>query len=763
LAKTVPKPGVVATTKLTRLNPGGVGLVLARGFWLFTAGVMVLVFVIASIHVYQFYLTPCATWTIDPSCQQVVGLFTAWGFEVHWLAFLNLLTVVLVGLPWMLIAYFIFVQRGAEVSGWLLSLALLTGWASDLTNVNVRHHVWWALEGLKLGYLPHALVYFVGLTSQASVIMLGFLLPNGRFTPRWTLYFAILWMFYMVAETAYRYPFLESPAWFVYPETLFTFAAPLLASYALWHRYRVLKRNQARLDGPEFNNPEFNNPEFNNLELDNSKPDNSVTRAEQKRQLEAIVPSVITLVATYTLMTGLLFLFWRHDFARIDDTPLRYGHDLLQNLLQAACALWFIVALGIAIFRHRLFGLELLVSRTFVYGGLSTVLLGVYLMIVLGVGTLIGRQSLWPSLLATSLVVLLFQPLRERFQRYVNQRFYGARNEPFEVMRQVGEQVHVLSPQDALPALAQTLQEMFRLPYVALTIYNSLYEPGPRTVKVGMPGKRVVQFPLFAGQELGVLEVSPRDYEIFSEREEKLLETLAKEIAVGVRSTHLSAELQASREHLVTTREEERRRLRRDLHDGLGPTLAAQTLKIGAARSLLYARPHDADTVLAGLEQDISGTLDYVRQLVYSLRPPLLDQLGLKGALEQQLGKQLSGHSLRFNLCVTELPALPAAVEVASYFIITEAFHNVLRHARATTCDIRVAVVPGQVPTLELLICDDGRLQQDLRVGVGLSSMRERCEELGGSLELRFEDGFCVRALLPLQSQPSLAQSGQGS
>jgi signal transduction histidine kinase len=710
---------------------------IARAFWLLTAAAMVAVFVIACFHIYRFYLTPCATWSFDQSCVKVVSFLGHYGFGVRWLAAGNLLAVVLVALPWMVVAGLLFAQRGHEVSGWLLSLALLTGWASDLTNVNVRHHLWWAFEGsdFSLGYLPHVAVYFVSFMSQSTIIMLAFLLPDGRFTPRWTFHFTLAWLLYMGFETFYRYPFLAAPAWFVWPETFFTFAAPLAAGYALWYRRRVLKR--------------VNQP----------------SGLEQKRQLETILPSVITLTLTYTLMTAALFILWRYNIAWFDQTVLRFLHDQLQNFSQAACAIWLSVSLGVAMFRHRLFALGPFVNRTLVYGGVTVSLLAFYLLIVFGVGYVLQQQTLWLSLVATSLIALLFQPLRERLQRRVNRLLYGRRGEPFELMRDVGEQVQALHPQDLLPGLVHTLHHTFRLPYVAITIYKPLYGQGPRTVTQGRPGGSVLRFPLVAQDELGSLEVSPRAYETLSETELEVLETIAKEIAVGARSLRLSLELQASRERLVTTREEERRRLRRDLHDSLGPTLAAQTLKIGAARSLLHSHPDQADEVLQTLEKEISGTLDYVRQLVYSLRPPLLDQLGLKAALEQRLREQSLGYALHLSLEVGSLPVLPAATEVAAYFIVTEAFQNVLRHAGATRCDIRVTLSGEQ---LELTIEDTGQGVLPFCEGVGLSSMRERCEELGGSLELSqtpssrhassWGQGVLVRARLPLHQQ-ILAQS----
>jgi signal transduction histidine kinase len=723
----------------------GLWLHVARAVWLGVAGLTLLVFIVSAIHVYQFYLEPCATWTIDKSCGRVIVWLNAQGINVKWLAFYNLMTVILVGLPWMTVACLVFARRGSHLSGWVLSLALLTGWASDLTNVNVRHHFWWAVESWgwasQLGYFPHVVVYLVSFVSQVMVVMLGYLLPNGRFVPRWTFQFALAWAAYMVLETFYRYPFFTpAPQWFSYPETFFTFAAPLIAVYAVGYRYREIKRSLAT--GTEVNKG-----------LD-----------EQKRQLETILPSILTLTLVYSVLTFMLFLLWRQPAPWADKSIIRYVHDNLQNGLQAACAVWFIFSLSVAVFRHQLFALELFVSRALVYSGLSVGLFALYLGVVVGVGSLLHqRQAFWLPLLATALIALLFQPLREQLQKRVDYFLYGQRAEPYEVMHQVGRQQQVLQPQDLLPALVQTLHQTLRLPYVAITLHESPFSQGSRTMKEGVPGKHVTRFPLVAREELGiqeelgVLEVSPRSYETFSASEEKLLGSIARQIALSARSLYLSRALQASRETLVTTREEERRRLRRDLHDGLGPTLAAQTLKVGVARSLLRDNPSVADDLLKNLEQDIQGTLGAIRQLVYSLRPPLLDQFGLKAALEYTLRERLQGQATELHLHLSDVPSLPAAVEVASYFIITEAVNNVLHHAKAKTCDISMSRVADG---LELVIRDDGqglRVSQGLaatgkaREGVGLSSMRERCEEVGGKFKVTSERGTTVWALLPVQ------------
>jgi PAS domain S-box-containing protein len=197
-------------------------------------------------------------------------------------------------------------------------------------------------------------------------------------------------------------------------------------------------------------------------------------------------------------------------------------------------------------------------------------------------------------------------------------------------------------------------------------------------------------------------------------------------------------ELQARSEALTQAREEERRRLQRDLHDGLGPELGAQTLIVGSARRILETDPQGADQLLGKLERDVQGTLEQVRRLVYSLRPPDLDQLGLVGALPPKL-KELVGEQLRLELVLPD-PSLsyPAAIEVAAYRIVTEAVSNVLRHARARACKVELRV---SETGLEIEIGDDGIGFDHQRPGVGLTAMRERAEELGGK--------FSVAPVLP--------------
>jgi signal transduction histidine kinase len=223
----------------------------------------------------------------------------------------------------------------------------------------------------------------------------------------------------------------------------------------------------------------------------------------------------------------------------------------------------------------------------------------------------------------------------------------------------------------------------------------------------------------------------------------------------------LSADLQTSRERLVTAREEERRRLRRDLHDGLGPQLASLAMKAEAARDLLAADLARSEALLEDVIAQTQEAVTDVRRLVYGLRPPALDDLGLLGALRAQ-----AAHGYHDEPSVTievpdELRPLPAAVEVATYRIVQEALTNATRHAQARRCVVRIVPDEG-VNALRLEVTDDGQgIPEDRSAGVGLSSMRERAEELGGSCKVETlpKGGTRVEAVLPLAPSPQAGEA----
>ncbi|HEU5103717.1 MAG TPA: sensor histidine kinase [Roseiflexaceae bacterium] len=431
-----------------------------------------------------------------------------------------------------------------------------------------------------------------------------------------------------------------------------------------------------------------------------------------------------------------------------------------------------VIAAGIAILRHRLYDIDILINRTLVYGALSIGVIGIYVLIVGALGALFQSSgNLLLALLATGLAALLAQPLRIRLQRSVNRLMYGERDDPYAVLSRLNQQLKTtLAPAAVLPSIAEAVAQALRLPYVAIALPQGdklviAAEVGVRSWEFGAgdaaeaarsshPPTPISQLPLiYEGESVGQLLVAPRaPGEVFTPAERRLLEDIALQAGVAAHAVRLTADLQHSRERLVSAREEERRRLRRDLHDGLGPQLASLTLTVAAARELLRHDVDAADRLLQELANHTQTAIADIRRVVYDLRPPALDDLGLVLALREQSASYRQA-GLRILIDAPEtLPPLPAAVEVAAYRIVQEALTNVVRHARARSCSVRLTLCDA----LDVEISDDGvGLPPGGRAGVGLTSMRERAAELGGTwaIETAPGRGTSIHAQLPLHQE----------
>ena len=254
--------------------------------------------------------------------------------------------------------------------------------------------------------------------------------------------------------------------------------------------------------------------------------------------------------------------------------------------------------------------------------------------------------------------------------------------------------------------------------------------------------------------QVGELWTAPRSPgERLTSADLALIEQVAQHAGPAVHAAALAADLQHSREQIVLAGEDERRRLHRDLHDGLGPQLAGLVLRIDAARNWLHRDPAKTEELLAELKQQAQGAVGDVRRIVYGLRPAALDQLGLEAALRQYAARA-GGEQLQIEVTVLEvLPPLDAAVEVAAYRIALEAVANVVHHAGARHCAVKLCMDNRDTGgELLLEISDDGRgLPQTMHFGVGLHSMRQRAAELGGlcTIESPPGGGASVRVRLP--------------
>lgn len=378
--------------------------------------------------------------------------------------------------------------------------------------------------------------------------------------------------------------------------------------------------------------------------------------------------------------------------------------------------------------------------------------------------TAVGLRLLLPedlpyavALLATGAGAVLALPLRDRLQRVVDRVVYGDRSEPNRAIARLGTQLEASLEPEAVPSvIVETVAAALNLPYAAIELGDRTGQPVAEhgRAPAHLAAEDLLRLPLVhRGASIGWLVLAPRSArERLGEADLRLLTQLARQAGPAIEAARLAADIRRSRLRIVSAREEERRRLRRDLHDGVGPTLAGALMKLETARATLPASPEDAASVFGDLAASMRRAIEEVRRVTYDLRPPALDELGLVGALREQAAAFAGGMSgaLQIEIRVPpDLPVLPAATEVAAYRIGLEALTNVVRHGEARRATVEIA---AQGRDLVLEVCDDGRGMAGDPVGVGLRSMRERAEELGGSLEVVRPEtgGTVVRARLPL-------------
>jgi signal transduction histidine kinase len=459
----------------------------------------------------------------------------------------------------------------------------------------------------------------------------------------------------------------------------------------------------------------------------------------EREQIKWFAYATSLLVAAIVIPAAIYYPNFTHDNALLSGSLLAFAGPLLP------------IAVGIAILRHRLYDIDLIINRTLVYGALTACVAALYVLVVGYLGTLFRTSdNLLISLVATGVVAALFQPLRERLQRAVNRLLYGERDEPYAVLARLARQLETaVALESILPTIAETVARSLKLPYVAIAAQRE--DQRVIVAAYGAPVDTPLLLPLlFQTEQIGQLLLAPRaPGEQLGPADRRLLDDLASQAGMALHAVELTGALRRSRQRLVRAREEERLRMRRDLHDGLGPTLAALPLRIDTARTLMRSDQAAADQALVELKLQAQAAVQDIRQLVYALRPPALDQYGLVPALRELAAKAPTSDVQIDVEAPDDLPVLPAAVEVAIYRIAQEALTNVARHARARGCTVRLAL-DGDI---RLEIADDGvGLPPALRSGVGLQSMRERAEELGGEcrVEARPAGGTRVVVRLPI-------------
>ena len=424
--------------------------------------------------------------------------------------------------------------------------------------------------------------------------------------------------------------------------------------------------------------------------------------------------------------------------------------DSIGVTIAQASTLLVMATLVTASLRHHVFGIDLVLNRTLVYVALTAIVAGVYGSAV-AVGSLIGASASSASsssFIAALVAALVLIPARVRVQAGVDHLLYGDRDEPYRVVSQVSRRVGAADSADQLlPSFVESAAAALRVPYVGVEFVGA---DGARSVSHGSPPAVVDRVALeHQGAQLGSLVIGrrPGQHHV-DDAERQLLEDLARQATAAASYVNLTEGLRRSRERIVVTREEERRRLRRDLHDGLGPQLTGVALGLDVLAVELQPIDHSTSITADALRDQVHEAIRDIRRLVHDLRPPRLDEVGLIGAI-REVADQVGRGQLQIVVDSDAIPPLPAAVEVAMFRIANEALTNVVRHAQASSCTVQVRIGSD----LSLVVVDDGRgLGPADPNGLGLTSMRERAEELGGwcTVDDNFPRGCRVAASVPL-------------
>lgn len=699
----------------TRLS--GRSLLLARVGWMAVATLALCLFVVGIPAQYSRLSVACPTTSCSSGQLNTVSVraLQGLGLSLSFFSLYALTLIVLFAIAFGGVAALIFWRRRNDRTALFVSITLVTFGLLTFSGVASA-----LAQAVPVLWLPVTCLIYLG---SVCFVLFLFLFPNGRFVPRWTRWVALAWILQTLPSTFFPDASLISSSEFTIVGIVVWAVALVTVIYSHVYRYR------------------------------------HVSTALQRHQTKWVVFGIS--VAAVGLLGALVVL---DIFNSRPSTSVAMAVALLADALVYGAIICVPVSIGIAMLRSHLFDVDLLINRALVYAALTASVVGVYVLVIGSLNVVFQTHgNVLIAFVATGAVAVLFQPLRERLQRAVNHLTYGLRDEPYAVISQMTQRLEAaVAPEAVLKTIAETVAQALKLPYAAL----ALIEADSLTIAAsyGTPNTDLLRIPLtYHAVIQGELQVASRTGgDQWTAADHRLLGELARHAGAAAHAVHLTRELQrsnanliAARERMVTAREEERRRLRRDLHDGLGPSLAALTLKIGAARKLLARDEASAEVLLAELGDDIQATIGDIRRLVYGLRPPTLDELGLVGAIRELASQYTTrqGDRLRVDVSAPDiLPALPAAVEVAAYRITQEALTNVARHAQAHVCT--VAFTLSDDHTLQLVIADDGVGLPSARPhGVGLSAMRERAAELGGTcaIEPASPAGTRILARLPMQ------------
>lgn len=703
---------------------------LRRGF-LSISLLTVILFILSAPQYYQYIKSNCITHSCEAFYNPAPG--SGWlkehGITASEYAFAYDAIYVVFGLVYILIGLVILWKKFSDLIG-LMGSYMLISLGGTFTPI-----MW----GLKVIHpVFRIIVQVIEASGMAAFILFFFLFPNGRFAPKWSKYLCVVLI-------GLRVPGMLFPK--TYVDLQFVSNWLFVCWFILWigsllsvqiYRYRRI-----------------------------------LTLVEKQQAKWVVYGATLALIGLFSLTA--IYIITENSIVKMPDQLYYMEIGIHTTMLLIPAAIW------IAMMKHRLWDIDLIVNRTLVYGIMTACTVVVYIIGVWYSSLLFQtNNNLISSLIATGIVAVLFAPVKEKVQRFINRRMYGENEEPYMVLFRLAKELeHPNNPDSVLHLVVRTIKDSLRIPYASLSLYQ--YGETVVTVEDGIYNDDCISYRLiYQGDEIGEIKLSRRTPgESFNSSDEKFIDILIRQACVVAQSAKVSKDLillaedlQESRENLVFAREEERRKLRSNLHDDLAPRLAALALTAAAAEELVDRNPYATKDILGELRTTIRQTVAEIRGLVYDLRPPTLDQMGLIGAIHERIKDLSATIPIQKGVINTDrvvftfnspdqLPSLPAAVEVAAYRIATEAIVNVIRHARAKTCNISLVFNQhGERECgLEMKIEDDGIGVSPIRInkkngGIGIGSMKERAAELGGRFQLKTntQGGTAITVFLPVHT-----------
>src|SRR5262245_37493294 len=472
-------------------------------------------------------------------------------------------------------------------------------------------------------------------------------------------------------------------------------------------------------------------------------------RGEERQQIKWLMLVALAALILF-LFLGLFGLGSEGGDDGVDDT--------IWAILVVVLLVGIPVATALAIFRYRLYDVDVVISKTIVYTGLALFITAAYVAIVVGVGALLGsgRSDATLQIVATATVAVAFQPARQRIQHVANRLVYGKRATPYEVMASFGHRMAAVpNVDDVLPDMAETAARGVGATNAQVTL--ELGDGSHRSVTwpPGEPaGQPTFALPIgHAGERIGEIAVVKKANEPLRPAERALLEDLAGNAGPALHNVLLASDLEAkaselavqtleierSRERLVTARDAQRRRLERELRDGVGTQLAGIRDEIGSDADRVAAEAGVVERSLDDLGARANTALEELREVARGIFPPLLVDQGLAAALDALCRK--SGPDTRFSADGSAARTrFDPAAENAVYFCCVQAVQNAQRHAPGATITIELS---ADGDALVFVVRDDGPGFDPAAAtsGEGMQILTDRVAALGGSIAVESTPG----------------------